>query len=435
MKPLINMKRAFLVLPHGIIKTSMLESPFSLPGGIGRNLPSRFVNREQSWLAFNARVIDEAFNEKHPLLERLNFLAISSSNLDEFYMVRISGLRAQIESGVPTLSVDGLTPQQQLEMINTTVTDMMARQQQCWQALRKALAKVGVQVMRPSELGAADISWLQDFFRKNILPLLTPIAVDPANPFPFIPNKGLALLLQMQNPTSGDIIRHLIPVPTRIDRFVRLQTTQEDLDRHRFIQLERLIFMFAEELIPGFSLQASGVFRVLRNSELAFDDRAEDLLATYENTLMKRRTGLVIRLGVHADTPEPLRKFLTEQMHVGPRDVHIITGLNGLADLKELVQCGRPDLRFPAFTPRYPERIRDFGNDEFAAIRAKDIIVHHPYESFDVVVQFLRQAAADPKVLAIKQTLYRTSADSPIIQALIEAASAGKSVCLIARTL
>jgi polyphosphate kinase len=406
----------------------MLDNPSNSPEGINKNFPSRYINRELSWLAFNARVLDEGFNAAHPLLERLNFLAISASNLDEFYMVRIGGLRAQIESGVQTLSDDGLTPQEQLEAVNRHTAEMMTRQQKCWQELRKELAAAGITVTRPSDLTKTDTTWLKDFFHRNILPLLTPIAVDPANPFPFIPNKGMALVLQMTQAASGEVIRHLIPLPAKVDRFIRLQSRAEDAEHLRYMQIERIIMMFAEELVPGFTTQTAGMFRVLRSSELAFDDRAEDLLVTFENALKKRRTGQVIRLSIHQDTPNPLREFLREHLHADARDVYILNGINGLADLKELVHCNRPDLRYKPYEPRQPERLKDFQGDIFASLRAKDIVIHHPYESFDVVVHFLRQAAADPKVLAIKQTLYRTSADSPIVQALIEAASAGKSV-------
>lgn len=390
--------------------------------------PTRLINRELSWLAFNARVIDEAFNAQHPLLERLHFLAISAANLDEFYMVRISGLRNQMRAGIATPSDDGLSPQQQMAAINSILTPMIARQQQCWQDLRKTLAAAQLSVIRPADLDDTDKAWLHHFFCDNLLPLLTPIAVDPAHPFPFIANRGVALVLQMRDPISGEKVRHLVPLPGKVARFVKMEARAGDKTAARYLLLEQVIILFVETLIPGFVAEGAGVFRVLRNSDMAFDDRAEDLLRTTEHALKKRQHGEVIRLSIHSDTPEALRHFLKKEIHASDADTFVVDGMNGLADLNELVAWDRPDLRFAPYHPRQPERLKDYGGDAFAAIRAKDMIVHHPYESFDVVVHFLRQAAADAEVLAIKQTLYRTSADSPIVNALIEAAHAGKSV-------
>lgn len=396
-----------------------------------KNTSSRFNNRELSWLAFNNRVLDEAFNTAHPLLERLNFLVISAANLDEFYMVRIGGLRAQIYSQVDILSDDGLTPEQQLEKIHLKTTKMLERQQKAWQEIRKELEENKIHVCRASELTKADTAWLHEFFQAMILPLLTPIAVDPAHPFPLIPNKGVALVLEMEEKSTGELMRHLIPVPTSVERFVSLRNKDENSEKLRFIQLERIILLFVEEIIPGFTLKSSGVFRVVRNTELEFDERAEDLLRTYEHAVKKRRMGQVIRLGIHSDTSESLRAFLREQVHMEEKYIHTVRGFNGLADLRELVNCGRDDLRFKPYVPRQSERIGDFQGDMFAAISKKDLLIHHPYESFDAVVHFLRQAAKDPNVMAIKQTLYRTSANSPIVQALIEAATAGKAVTVM----
>ncbi len=396
-----------------------------------KNSASRFNNRELSWLAFNNRVLDEAFNPAHPLLERLNFLVISAANLDEFYMVRIGGLHAQIYNQVDALSDDGLTPEQQLEKIHTKTARMLERQQKCWQEIRKELEENKIYVCRTSELTKGDTAWLHEFFQMMVLPLLTPIAVDPAHPFPLIPNKGVALVLEMEEQATGEIMRHLIPIPTSVERFVYLRNKDESSEKQRFIQLERIILLFVEEIIPGFTLKSSGVFRVVRNTELEFDDRAEDLLRTYEHAVKKRRMGQVIRLGIHTDTSERLRAFLREQVHVEEKYIHIVKGFNGLSDLRELVNCGRDDLRFKPYVPRQSERISDFQGDMFAAISKKDLIIHHPYESFDAVVHFLRQAAKDPDVMAIKQTLYRTSANSPIVQALIEAATAGKAVTVM----
>ncbi|NDE89903.1 MAG: RNA degradosome polyphosphate kinase [Alphaproteobacteria bacterium] len=397
-----------------------------------KNSASRFNNRELSWLEFNNRVLDEAFNSAHPLLERLHFLAISAANLDEFYMVRIGGLYGQIYSQVDILSDDGLTAEQQLEKINIKTAKMMERQQKAWQEIRKELEGAGIHVCRTSELIKSDIAWLRDFFQNMILPLLTPIAIDPAHPFPLIPNKGIALILEMQENATGEIMRHLIAIPSSVERFVLLNNKDaDDPGKKRFIQIERVVLLFAEELLPGFTLKSSGVFRVIRNSEIEFDDRAEDLLRTYEHTIKKRRMGHVIRLGIHSDTSESLRGILRTQIRVDEKYVHSVRGINGLSDLREIVNCGRNDLRYPPYAARHSERIIDFKGDIFAAISKKDLIIHHPYESFDAVVVFLLQAAKDPAVVAIKQTLYRTSAHSPIVQALIEAASAGKAVTVM----
>ncbi len=396
-----------------------------------KNSASRFNNRELSWLAFNDRVLDEAFNKAHPLLERLNFLAISAANLDEFYMVRIGGLRGQIYNQLDIVSDDGLTPEQQLELVNLKTTKMISRQQKAWQEIRKELETVNVHICRTRELSQSDIAWLEEFFQTMVLPLLTPVAVDLAHPFPLIPNKGIALALEMQSQTTGETMVHLIGIPSSIERFVKILNPQSKQEGLRFIQLERIILLFVEKIIPGFTLVSSGVFRVVRNTELQFDERAEDLLHNYEDALKKRRSGEVIRLGIHTDTSEALRKFLREHIKFEEKFTHIVKGLNGLSDLREIVNCGRSDLRFTPYTPRQSERINDFNGDVFAAIKKKDLIIHHPYESFDAVVHFLRQAAKDPHVMAIKQTLYRTSSQSPIVQALVEAASSGKSVTVM----
>lgn len=400
-----------------------------LPPAIRETLQaSRFINRELSWLAFNNRVLDEAFNTAHPPLERLNFLVISAANLDEFYMVRVSRLRTRIYKHDATIGNDGLTPLEQLAAVTQAIVATVKRQQQCLQELRRELERHNITIASPSKLSRADTAWLRDFFRSMVMPLLTPIAVDPAHPFPFIPNKGIALVLQMTEPETGDVKRHLVLLPPAVGRFVRLNVTKEDAQQPRYMLLERVIMMFVEELIPGFVMQASGILRVLRNSELEVASGKDDLLSTYETAVKKRRYGQVIRLAIHHETPKDLRQFLQEEIGAEEEDVFIINGMNGLADLGELLQCGRPDLRFPPYEPRHPERIRDYNGDAFSAIKAKDIVIHHPFESFDVVVHFLRQAASDPNVLAIKQTLYRTSNDSPIVAALIEAAMAGKSV-------
>ena len=394
--------------------------------------PARFYNRELSWLQFNRRVLEEAQNKQHPVLERLRFLSISASNLDEFYMVRAAGIYGQIAAGVATLTQDGLTPKQQLMEINRFAAKLVADKQACWNEIKKDMATAGIEIVEPAGLSPAEKTWLQRLFLSHIFPILTPIAVDPAHPFPFIPNLGLTMVVWMQRKSDAKAMSGLIPIPSQLERFIRLRVEETAKSTQlRFIQLEELIGMFISELFPGFDVKSQGAFRVLRDSDVELQEEAEDLVRSFETLLKRRRRGHVIRLELDARMPDRLKKFVIDELEVGEESVFLKEGLLGLSDTSQLIVPDRPDLVFSVFNPRFPERIREFNGDCFAAISKKDLVVHHPYESFDVVVQFLRQAVADPNVMAIKWTLYRTSRDSPIVQALKEAVEAGKSVTAV----
>ena len=407
-------------------RTSAKADVQSVPQG-----PDRFYNRELSWLQFNRRVLEEAVNQQHPLLERLRFLSIAADNLDEFYMVRAAGVHGQVRAGISTLSQDGLTPMQQLAEINKFAARLVADKQAIWQKIKTELAGTGIHVLQGDEVTPSQRAWLEQLFLTHIFPILTPIAADPAHPFPFILNKGLTIVVEMMRGVDDKTMNGLIPIPGQLERFIRLEAEPDKPKEIRFIKLESVIGMFLGELFSGFEIKSQGAFRVLRDSDIELQEEAEDLVRSYESQLKRRRRGNVIRLELEARMPERLRKFVIDELEVREESVFVKDGILALADTSQLIVADRPDLLFKPFNIRFPERIREFSGDCFAAVRNKDIVVHHPYESFDVVVQYLRQAVADPNVMAIKWTLYRTSRDSPIIQALKEAVEAGKSVTAV----
>jgi polyphosphate kinase len=409
-------------------QADFLKAPFPAPVTLPRSEiegPARFFNRELSWLAFNWRVLDEAMNPQVPLLERLRFLSISATNLDEFYTVRVAGLRALVRNGNAMLSEDGRSPAEQLTLIHADARKLMLKQQSVLNALKREMEAQGISIVTRSKLTARDLKHLEERFLNNVFPVLSPLAIDPAHPFPFIPNTGFSLALELERVADRRSLKALLPIPQQIARFVPLPAKEGE---HRFLPLEELLLLHLNMLFPGYTDRGHCAFRVLRDSDLEVEDEAEDLVREFETALKRRRRGEVIRLKMSAGAPADLRALVMDELGVTESEVVEVKGLLGIADLKELVLSSRPDLLWPPFTPRVPERVQDHEGDLFSAIKQKDILLHHPYETFDLVIRFLEQAARDPNVLAIKQTLYRTSWDSPVVSALCEAAEAGKSV-------
>lgn len=414
-------------LPDIVVPEAAEKQPEkTFPQAVAHPLEAKFLNREISWLRFNHRVLTEAKIPANPLLERVRFLSISASNLEEFFMVRVAGLHDQIARGIQSLSDDGKTASEQIGPVMKLAGKMMDDQQDTWLDLMHSLELANIKVVAAEELTLIEKKWVESYFLANIFPTLTPIAIDPAHPFPFLPNKSLTAIYTLEDDVALTRMTALILLPNKLPRFIRLSGSTA-----RMIALEDVLDSFLPNFFPGYHAVESGFFQVLRDSDLAISDEAEDLVKHYEKALKSRRRGSVIALVLNKSMPTELRKFLTTSLKVANRSVFQITGMVGLVDTKELCEIDRADLKYKPYTPRYPERINDYQGDVFAAVQAKDIILHHPYESYEVVMQFIRQAAADENVISIKQTLYRTSANSPVVKALIEAADSGKSVTAV----
>lgn len=405
-------------------QADFLNSKFPAPKdrGLDTSGHHKYINRELSWLAFNWRVLEEADNWNVPLLERLRFLSISATNLDEFYSVRVAGLRELAKSGSNTPAIDGRNPSEQLKLIEVEARRLMKEQQLVLTKLRKEMAEQNITILTAAQ-AKNHFAYLQKIFLSDVFPIISPLAIDPAHPFPFIPNSGFALALQLERKSDGRSLRALVPVPHQVNRFVKLQGKGSN-----YIPLEELILMQMGQVFPGYTLTGHCAFSILRDSDLEVEDEAEDLVREFEVALKRRRRGEVIRLKISAGAPEALRNSIMLELNVTENEVVEIDGMIGLSSLTELVFESEAKLVWPNFSPRVPERVTDHEGDMFAAISQKDLLLQHPYETFDMVVRFLQQAAIDPNVVAIKQTLYRTSKRSPIVEALCEAAEAGKSV-------
>ncbi len=392
-----------------------------------------YFNRELSWLAFNRRVLAQAEQPAYPLLERLKFLSYVSSNLDEFFEIRVAGLIQQVESGHTAPGIDGLGPREQLRRIHSVTTALVHDQYKCWhERIVPALAAAGIPFKNREQLDRRELRWLKGYFREQVQPVLTPLAIDPAHPFPQFVNKSLNILLWLDDPDTPATERMMafLPVPRILPRVVRIPGTARTPDSYVF--LSDLLKIFAKQLFPGYRVMSVHAFRITRNSDLYIDEEeVENLLKTIEEELYNMRKGAAVRLEIEADVPEDLLSELLQAIRLSRQHVFRINGPINLMRLMSVYDLiDRPDLKFPPFQPLYPAVLRQHAVI-WDAIRQQDILLHHPYESFDPVVDFMRQAAEDPDVLAIKITLYRTSSDSPIVSALMDAARNGKQVTVL----
>lgn len=342
---------------------------------VAANDPARFINREFSWLQFNWRVLDEARNENHPLLERMRFLSISATNLDEFFMVRVAGLTGQVREGISQRSDDGLSASEQLELVWDETGRLQNEQQIVFGELQDELARSGVELIRIQSLSKEDRQWLDNYFNETIFPVLTPLSVDPAHPFPFIPNLGFSIAMQLVKRQSKEMMNGLIRLPVALNRFVSIPTKGSN---YRFITLESVVGLYVDKFFPGYQVKGQGTFRVIRDSDLEVEEEAEDLVRYFESALKRRRRGQVIRIEFDHEIPQGLREFVSHELQVPESGVSIQPGLLALNTVSEIVKIPRDDLLFEPYTARFPERVRDHSGDCFAAINEKDIIIHHP---------------------------------------------------------
>jgi len=424
------------IRPDGteLVNSAPEAPPAATAPAVENPLPEdRYLNRELSWLDFNARVLALAADTSLPLLERAKFLAIFASNLDEFYMVRVAGLKRRDEMGLSVRSADGLSPREQLRRISELTQKIAGRHAHVFlDSVRPALADEGIVIVTWAELDDDERSRLSTYFHEQVFPVLTPLAVDPAHPFPFVSGLSLNLAITVKHPDDGGQHFARVKVPDNVDRFVELARREGSSDVVRFLPMEELIAAFLSVLFPGLEVVEHHAFRITRNADFEVEeDRDEDLLQALERELARRRFGSPVRLEVSDDMTESMLELLLRELDVDPGDVIEVPGLLDLSSLWQIYSVDRPALKDPPFVPATPPAFgeRETPKSIFSTLRDGDVLVHHPYDSFSTTVQrFIEQAAADPNVLAIKQTLYRTSGDSPIVNALIDAAAAGKQV-------
>ena len=389
---------------------------------------NKYINREISWLKFNLRVLAEASNLKNPTLERLKFLSIAANNLDEFFMVRVAGIYTQIKDKVSFLSHDGLTSEQQLKNIIIDTKKLLSNSNEAWSKLKIDLDKNGILFVSYRDLNKSEKVRLNKIFRENIYPVLTPLIIDPSHPFPFIPNKGHFLVMLLNKRNKSKKFYATILIPQNIDRFINISNRA---DVKKYLSIEHIISNYVNYLFPGYRLNKYTSVRIIRDSDIEFEEEAEDLILYLEKALKKRRRGRIVKLEIRSNADPLLKKFVYKKLEVTEDEVYEMDSFVGVHQIDQIYNKKNTNLVFKSFNPRQVERLKQFNNDYFATIKAKDFIVHHPYETFDAVIQFLTQAAEDPNVIAIKQTLYRTTSDSPIVKALVLAAEKGKSVTAV----